>query len=165
VVRVICKQLRGVLDSDGCLDVYQTVLIAFWRVVARKLAAGAYDPDNPMRLALGIASRAIRAARRKAGRHPFLALVARLDGERAPDGEADECFHRDLLAAFRTLTPVQRRVIDAHLAYLDATGKVRGGRYRRIALDLGLTEAAVRAVFRKAVRKLNTYLKPRGWIL
>ena len=163
--RVICKQLRGTLDHDGCMDVYQTVLIAFWRIVTRKLIAGQYDPTNPMRLALGITSRVVRSARRRNRLHRFQALVIRLDEEQRPANDMDEDFRRDLLSAFRTLSPVQRRVVDAHLVYVNTSGKIRGGRYRRIALDLGLTESAVRSIFRKAIRKLNRYLSPRGWIL
>jgi len=155
----VCKQCRSVIDPTGCLDVYQDVLLSIWMVVKRKIDLGIYVSDNPMRLALGVAKRVIRNAKRKARRNPWHPLADDFVALGRPSGELDDEFKKNVLAAFATLTPIQRRVMDAYLAYVDEFGKIRGGRYRQIACDLSITPDTVRSVFRRAMSKIKSYLK------
>jgi RNA polymerase sigma factor (sigma-70 family) len=160
--RLICKQLRGVLDPDECMDVCQETLVKFWEIVDQKLTAGEYDHEHPMRLAVGIASIQIKQARRTALRRAQLAgspANAETVAHR-PDAD-DSDFRAILLAAYCTLTPFQRQVVDAVLAYSDETGSVRGGRYREIAARLSAPENAVRGAFRRALDKIKRHALTR----
>jgi DNA-directed RNA polymerase specialized sigma24 family protein len=141
------------------MEIYQLVLIAFWKVVKRRIEAGTYVHESPIRLAIGIARRVIRNAKRTHRRKACQSLPNELAAVGDVATICDEDFKRHLIAAFATLTPIQRRVVDAYLAYVDQSGKLRGGRYQQMADDLGLRPDVVRSIFRRGIAKIRWYFQ------
>ncbi len=155
----ICKQCRGVLDANECLDVYQRVLVGFWTTVRKKLANGTFDSDDPIRLAFGVATRVIRNARSKAHRINRMNVFQELSDYEVAPSWSHEQTNQDLLDAVTTLTPIQRRVLEAFCTRVDETGFVRRGRYRWIADTLGLEPGTVRSVFRHGLAKVRRHMR------